>query len=624
MIEFSRRQMILSAAALAAFAKGGGALAFGQAAAAAAGGGGAAWDLTDLYPSDAAWEAERQAIAAQIPSLLKHKGTLGESAAALKAALQAASDAYRKTVRLYIYASLKADEDVRVAANQERRQQAQDVFTQLGEALAWTSPEILSVGKPKVDAFLAQDPGLGKFRFQLHDMLRQAPHTLTEEAEKVIAGTGAPLAGPSDIRDQLASADIPRPEVTLSDGRKVRLDDQGYTLNRAVPNRADRKLVFDSFWASYGKFEGSLGAALAAKIKGDMFASKARKYKNSLEWALSGSNIPEGVYRTLVAETNRGLPQLHRYFELRRRMLGLPDIHYYDIYPPLVSLDRKFPLAEMRAITLDALKPLGPEYGRMLARGTAANWSDPLPRQGKASGAYMSGSAYDVHPYLLLNLGEDYEGLTTYAHEWGHAVHSLLSKEAQPWETFDYATFTAEIASTVNEQLLVRHLLKGAKTKQEKLFYLGQQMEQFRGTFFRQTMFAEFELAVHDRAEAGEGLSGEKFTALYLDLLKRYHGPGMTIDPAYAIEWAYIPHFFRTFYVFQYATSVSGAVYFSQKVLAGSTAARDALLGVLKAGGSDYPTEILRKAGLDMTTPAPYQALVTEFGRVMDEAEALL
>ena len=249
---------------------------------------------------------------------------------------------------------------------------------------------------------------------------------------------------------------------------------------------------------------------------------------------------------------------------------------------------------------------------------------DPSPRQGKASGAYMNGAAYDVHPYLLLNLGEDYEGLTTYAHEWGHALHTLLAKSRQPFETSDYATFTAEIASTMNEQLLAKYMLDHARTNDEKLFYLGQQMEQFRGTFYRQTMFAEFELRIHDMAEAGEGLSGARFTALYLELLRKYHGAGMQIDPLYAIEWAYIPHFYRNFYVFQYATSVSGAVFFAQSVLGGGQAERERYLDALRAGGSDYPTEILKRAGLDMTTPAPYRALIAAFGRVLDEAERLL
>ena len=622
MVDCSRRGLMLSAAALAALAQSEGALALVQSEGAAPAG--AAWDLTDLYPNVAAWDAERQALEARVPSLLRYKGTLGNSAAALKTAMEATSDIYRTALRLYVYASLKADEDLRVSEAQERRSQAQNLFAKVGEATAWISPEVLAVGKPKIDSFLAADPGLAKFRFQLEDTLRQAPHTLGEQAERVLASSSPVLAGPQDIREQLASADIPRPEVTLSTGQKVRLDDQGYSINRYAPNRADRKLIFDQFWKSYKGFESSLGASLASRIKGNIFQAKSRNYETALEWALSGPNIPEGVYRTLVAEANRGLPVLHRYFELRRRMLNLPDLHYYDIYPPLVKLDRPFPLAEMRTITIEALKPLGPEYGRLLAQGTAAKWMDPLPRQGKTSGAYMSGAAYDVHPYLLLNLSENYDGLSTYAHEWGHAVHTLLAKQAQPFETAGYATFTAEIASTGNEQLLVQHMLRNAKTREEKLFYLGQQMEQFRATFFRQTMFAEFELATHDRAEKGEGLSGETFTAIYLDLLKKYHGPGMTIDPAYAIEWAFIPHFFNSFYVFQYATSVSGAVAFAQALAGGGAGARDRFLNVLKAGGSDYPVAILQRAGIDMTSPAPYRALVTEFGRVMDEAEALI
>ncbi|HST37472.1 MAG TPA: M3 family oligoendopeptidase [Allosphingosinicella sp.] len=621
-MDVSRRELMLTGAALVTLAKSGPLLAMAQDA--AGGTGGAAWDLTDLYPNDAAWTAERQTLQAEIARLTQQRGTLGRDAGALRAALQGISDLYRKTSRFYIYASLKADEDLRVAPNQERKQQAQDVFTALGEATAWVEPEILTVGQAKVDQFVAADRGLGKFRFYLANILRRAPHTLSEESERLLAASGSVLAGPNDVRDQLASSDIPRPEVTLSTGRTVRLDDQGYSIERQAPNRDDRKLIFDRFWASYKTFESSLGTALAAKVRGDIFQSKARRYDNSLQWALAGDNIPEGVYRTLVAEANEGLPTLHRYFALRQRMLGLNDLHYYDIYPPLVRNARRFTLAEMRTTTLEALRPLGSEYGRMLAEGTAARWMDPFPRQGKASGAYMSGGAYDVHPYLLLNLSEDYAGLTTYAHEWGHAVHSLLSKSRQPYETADYATFTAELASTGNEQLLAQHMIANARTREEKLFYLGQRMEGFRSTFFRQTMFAEFELRIHDMAEAGEGLSGERFTALYLELLRKYHGPGMQMNPLYAIEWAYIPHFYRTFYVFQYATSIAGAVFFSQSVLNGGAAERERYLDTLRAGGSDYPTEILRRGGLDMTTPAPYRALVAEFGRVLDQAEALL
>jgi oligoendopeptidase F len=382
--------------------------------------------------------------------------------------------------------------------------------------------------------------------------------------------------------------------------------------------------VFDAFWKSYGDFKNSLGASLSSKVKGDIFRAKARKYKTSLESALSGNNIPEGVYRSLVAEANRGLPQLHRYFEFRRKMLKLPDIGYYDIYPPIVQLDKKFTLAEMRTNTLAATSPLGPDYVRQLGTATAAKWMDPFPRTGKTSGAYMQPGAFDVHPYLLLNLGENYEGMSTYAHEWGHAMHSLLTKANQPYDKSNYATFIAEIASTCNEQLLVSYMLKNAKTKEEKLYYLGQQMEQIRGTFYRQTMFGEFELVIHDKAEAGEGMSGTKYTEIYYDLLKRYHGPNVIMKPDYGHEWAYIPHFYRNFYVYQYATCISAAAYFSQSILNGGAKERDNYLSVLKAGGSDYPVDILKRAGLDMTTAAPYAAVVNLLKTTLDQAEALL
>jgi oligoendopeptidase F len=620
MVDLSRREVMITAAATAALAAGVPGVAMAQAASSAA-----AWDLTDLYPSDAAWETERQSILAALPRLKAQKGTLGRSPASMRAALVEQSDLSKRATRLFVYASLKADEDRRVAPNQERKQQALDVFTALGEATAWTNPEIVSIGAKKVNAFIAADPVLKKrFAFGLRDALRLAPHILSPADEALLAAAGTPLAGPNDIHDQLTSSDMPRPTVKLSDGTEIRLDDQGYTIARQALNRADRKLVFDKFWASYKAFENSLGAALGSQIKGALFQAKARHYDSALQASLDGGNTPEAVYRTLIAETNRGLPVLQRYFELRRRMLGLPDLGYWDIYPPLVKSDRTYSLGDMRQLTIDAVKPMGADYQRQFADVTSKRWMDPLPRPGKASGAYMNGSAYDVHPYLLLNLSNKYDGLTTYAHEWGHAMHTLLANAAQPYDLAGYPTFTAEVASTNHELLLANMMVERAQSKQEKLFYLGQLMENYRGTFFRQAMLAEFQLAINDLGTKGEGLSGEKFTSIYLDILKRYHGPKVQIEPVYGAEWAYIPHFYFGFYVWQYATSITAANFFAQKLLHGTPADRDRYLSVLRAGGSDYGYNLLKMGGLDMATPEPYRLIVDSLAKVLDQAEALL
>jgi oligoendopeptidase F len=619
-MKVSRRDVLLTGVATAAVMP----LSANAFAQAGAGSSGAAWDLSELYPSPAAWETERQAILNAIPSLKGQQGTLGQSAASLKAALQAQSDLNRRTSRLYTYASLKADEDLKIAPNQERKQQAQDAFTALGEATAWTNPEIVALGGARVNALIAADPGLNKFAFYLRDVIRTATHTLSPDEEQLLASAGTPLAGPGDIRNQLAASDIPRPTVKLSDGRELRLDDQGYTIARSAQNRADRKLVFDKFWASYKAFEGSLGTALSAQVKGDLFRAKARHYDSALQASLDGANLPEAVYRSLIAQANEGLPVLHRYFELRRRMLGLPDMGYWDIYPPLVKSDRTYSLAEMRQLTIEAVKPLGADYQRLFTDSSSKRWMDPLPRPGKASGAYMNPGAYDVHPYLLLNLSDKYDGLSTYAHEWGHAMHSLIANAAQPFELSNYPTFTAEVASTAHELLLANMMVERAKSKDEKLFYLGQIMENYRGTFFRQAMLAEFQLAINDLANKGEGLSGEKMSAIYMDLLKRYHGPKVQIEPDYATEWAYIPHYYYGFYLWQYATSITAANFFAQKVMHGTTADRDRYLTVLRSGGSDYGYNLLKKGGLDMATADPYRLIVDSFSKVLDQAEKLI
>jgi oligoendopeptidase F len=582
------------------------------------------WDLKDLYPSPEAWTAEKDAVAALMPALAAYKGKLGTDAKTLQAALQAISDAQRRIARLVVYAGIVADSDTAVASAQERRQLSIALYGQFGEVTAYVQPEILSLGAAKIAAFQAADPGLGRFAFQLADILRRAPHTLGTEAEGVIAATATPLSGPQQIRTQLVDSDMPWPKAMLSTG-EVTLDQATFALMRQSPVREDRRLVFETFFKTFDAYKTSLAATLAAQVQSDIFTAKVRNYPGAMQAALSeNGNVPPGVYETLVAETNRGLPALHRYFAVRQRMLGLPDMHYYDIYPPLVKLDQHFDLARTRALTLAGVAPLGKDYVDLLARSTASPWADYLPRKNKVSGAYMNGEAYDVHPYLLLNLTGDYDSVSTFAHEWGHAMHTMLANKAQPYETAEYPIFTAEIASTMNEQLLSAHMLGQAKTKTEKLYYLGQVLELFRATFYRQAMFAEFELAIHRAVETGGALSGEGMNAMYLDLLKKYHGPKVTIDPGVASEWAYVPHFYYDFYVYQYATSIAASAYFYEQVSKGGAAARDNYLGVLKAGGSDYPVEVLKKAGLDMTSPAPYRALVARFSQTLDQVEALL
>ncbi|WP_084583980.1 M3 family oligoendopeptidase [Sphingomonas azotifigens] len=585
----------------------------------------ASWDLTDLYPDPAAWNIERKRVEAALPRFATYKGRLAESAGLLAEALVLQSDIERALNRLYVYARLKADEDTRIAAHQERRDQADTLWDRFDAARAWIAPELLAIDPALLRRFVADDATLkARFDFYLEDLARLAPHTLSREGEAVLALAGPLSRTPSDVVGLMRASDIAWPSLTLSSGKQLRLNDQGFTQVRELPDRGDRKAGFDTFFGANAAFQNSIGAAYAGQVRASIFTARARNYPNALAAALSAHDIPEAVYRTLIAETNKGLPQLHRYFALRRRMLKLPDIGYWDLYPPIVTLDRRFSLAEMRALTLAAVRPLGPDFQARIAAATAARWIDPLPRPGKAPAGYMM-NAYRVHPYVLLNIGEGYDGLTTYAHEWGHGVHSLLADAHQPYEKASYPTFLAEIASTLNEQLLARYLLQQARTKEEKLFFLGSRLENLRFTYFRQVMFAEFEATAHAAGEAGEGLSGERFTRIYGDLLRRYHGPDLQIDTAYATEWAYVPHFFNApFYVYQYATSLSAAVAFSDSILTGGEAERDRYLAVLKAGGSRPPLEILRRAGLDMTSPAPYQALIATFRETIDQVEALL
>ena len=412
------------------------------------------WDLTELYPSVKAWEKARDDVMARFEEIEARRGTLGDSADSLYEALVLISDTSREASRVSTYASLNADEDLRANETQERRQLSRVMFSRLGEATAWVQPEVLRVGEEVINSYIKEDDRLQRFAFGLEDSLRNAPHTLGDEAEETLSYFSQAFGSPNAIYSMVANSDIPWPTVTLSNGDEGIVDSQGYSRFRGSENRDDRKMVFDAFWGKWLEYRNSVGAVLNSHIQTQSALAKARNYDSVLQRELFQDNLPEAIYRTLVTEVNAALPTLHRYFKLRAQMLGVEEMHYYDIYPSLVSLDKKFDIETSKKITLDAMTVLGDDWVDMQREAINKRWMHVYPQRGKRSGAYMSPGAFDVHPYLLLNHNDDYEGLSTLAHEWGHAMHTLYSKQNQPFDTSFYSTFIAEIPSTSLELIL--------------------------------------------------------------------------------------------------------------------------------------------------------------------------
>jgi oligoendopeptidase F len=461
------------------------------------------WDLTDLYATTDDWEAAFSDLEYRLENVNQYRGTLGESASHMAEALTYISDSYKELIRVYIYTSLRQDADQRVAEEQTRFGRAMQLYTNWGEATSWMNPEILALGSETVNRFQAEEPALDDFEFMLQDILRMAPYTLDERTEAILAQASMLMSSPEQIYNMYANADIPWPTVTLSNGEEAELTQAGYTFFRAVENRDDRKLVFDTFWDTWQQFADGMGATLGAEVQANVFSARARSYDSVLQQNLFQDGLPPEIYTQLVSQVNDALPVFYRYLNLRGRMLGVEDMRYYDIYPPLVELETgDFTIERSKEIALEALRPFGDQYLNLLQEGFSQNWMHSHPQAGKTSGAYMSGSAYDVHPYLLLNHNDDYSSLSTFLHEWGHAVHTMLAKQNNPWETADYSTFIAEMASTINEILLEEYMITNARNDEERLFYLGNALESIRGTFYRQTMFAEFELAIHEQVEA--------------------------------------------------------------------------------------------------------------------------
>lgn len=591
------------------------------------------WDLSDLYRSTAAWNTSKSAVEKRLPSLARFQGRLGVSAESLSIALSTMMGIHRELTQLYNYSSMLSDQDVRISSHLAMRQSMDKLFVDYTTATAFVQPEILRVGAEKVRAMIAAEPRLAEYRMYLEGILRYAPHTLGPAEEKLLAQAGLLASAGSDVRDIFTDAEMPYPQIRLSTGERVRLDAAAYTAHRQATVRADRDSVFRAFWGKHREFQGTLGAALNAQVRAHVFNRDARKFKSCVEAALFNNAIPTRVYTQLLSDVRTNLPTLHRYLRLRKRMMAVDTLRYEDLYAPIVkSVEMKFTPEEAMEVTLGACAPLGAEYVAAMRKGFADRWIDWMPSTGKASGAYSTG-AYGVHPYQLQNFTGHYDEVGTLAHEYGHSIHTYFAFKTQPYVTSDYATFVAEVASTLNENLLFHYMLDRTQDRDKRLYLLGSYLDNLRTTLFRQTLFADFELQIHQMGERGETLTGENLSKLYLDLLRRYYGHAQgvcKVNDLYGVEWAYIDHFFYNFYVYQYATSIVASSALANGIHAeiaarpAGTAKRDAYLKLLSAGGSKYPIDLLKDAGVDMTTSVPFKAAIREMNTVMDEMERLL
>jgi oligoendopeptidase F len=586
------------------------------------------WDLTALYPTEQAWRNEKEKLVAELPKLKQYQGTLASSAERLAEALEAENRMQKELGRLSSYAGLISDQDTRVSTYQGMRQEVVQLWSTFGAESAFIEPEILKMDNATLQRYIAQEPRLQIYRHYLDDVTRRRPHTLEEAEEKLLAASAVLASGPSSAYNIFSNADFPYPTVLLGDGKNVKLDSAAYELHRASPIRADREKVMASFFGALGGYRGTFGSTLDTSVQASIFYARARNYATTLDAALDAPNVPTSVYSKLLEGVNRNLPTFHRYLKLRKRMLELADLHYYDLYAPLVkSVSTEYSIEEAEKNILSALAPLGAEYAAAAKRAFSDRWIDFYPTEGKASGGYENGDAYDVHPYILLNFNGRYDDMSTVAHELGHGMQSYFSNKAQPYPLASYPSFVAEVASTFNEALLIEYMLKNTKDNGTRLSLLGTYLENIKGTVFRQTQFAEFELRLHEMAEKGQPLTGDSISKLYAEIAKKYYGSEQgvcIVDDYIAYEWAFIPHFYRNFYVYQYATSFAAASALSEKVLSGTPGAKERYLKFLSAGGSNYPIDLLKDAGVDMTTDEPLDLTVKKMNRIIDEIEKLL
>jgi len=582
------------------------------------------WDLRHLFVDVSKWQEDFAWIQQSYPRLREWKGKIGESAKSLAGGLEFEKALELKIERLYHFASLQLAEDSANPDYLARVGQVQNLLTRIGETAAFVVPEIQAIDDEKFAEFVV-DPALKEWRVKLHKIRRMKPHVLSEPEERLLALGSAALDGYDDTFSRLTDVDMKFGMLTDGTGREKPLTQSSFSSFLVKRDHELRKRAFHQFYAEFQDHQYTLATSLAYSVKADVFRARARNYSSALEAALFPDDIPAAVYDSLIKSVRSHLDPLFRYFELRRRALGLNELHHYDTYVPLVpEIETHISFDEAIEMVLAGLAPLGKEYVDLLAEGLRGRWCDRYETKSKRSGAFSSGS-YGAPPYILMNYKEDvFADVYTLAHEAGHSMHTSLSQKSQRFQDYDYPIFLAEVASTFNEELLTHHLLKQTSDPKMRAYIINRQIDDIRGTLFRQTMFAEFEKIIHALEENGDALTLDVFKSEYHKLLATYFAENFVLDPQLALECLRIPHFYSGFYVYKYATGISAAVALSERVLAGESGSVDAYLNFLRSGGSKFPLETLKATGVDMTTPAPVESTLRLFEQRLDELEELL
>ncbi|MEW5922549.1 MAG: oligoendopeptidase F [Candidatus Zixiibacteriota bacterium] len=581
------------------------------------------WNLDDFFPSDAAWEETYKYLEGFIPGVESYRGKLGESPQTIVECLKMSDSISSTAHRLYVYANLKYDEDQRVSAYQEMSTRVRMLYSQVGQSTSYIEPEILEIPNETLQSFL-NSGSLGIYKFYIEDLLRKKAHILSAEQEEILALSGPVASSPSKIFQMVDNADIKFPNVKDEDGNEIELTRGRYSRLLESKNREVRREVSEAYNSAYQGYVNTLGATLAASVNGDIFYTKARGYNSCLENSLDGNNIPTGVFHSLIETVNNNLQPLHKYTTVRKKALGVDTLFGFDMYVPLVE-DVKLEYTYDEAIKMvkEALQPLGKEYQKGLDKILNSRWVDVYETPGKETGAYSWGT-YSVHPIMLLNFSGSLNDVFTLAHELGHAMNSYYTYQNEPYQYAGHSLFCAEVASTVNEALMVKYMMKRVQTREEKLYLVNHYIDQIMGTFYTQTWFSEFERDIHDVVEKGGALSSDSMRKMYRELYEKYYGPDYFIPEGRDLGCLRIGHFYRQFYVYQYATGYAAAELIAKKIMEGQPGATEAYLTFLKTGSSDYPINILKKAGVDMTTTEPYENVINTFGKLVDQYESLL